>query len=113
MAYLFDVGEDVNSLSGEEFFGDGTGGDSGDGFAGAGSSAASVVAAAVLGVEGEVGVAGAVLVLDLRVVLRPLVQVAERIGRPTPFTKSGKVLRWIHTSLDLFFLILLPHHRMS
>ena len=53
------------------------GGDPADGFAGAGTAAAAVVAEAVLGVEREVGMAGAVLVLDVAVIAAALVAVAE------------------------------------
>src|SRR5205823_5072346 len=49
-----------------------------NGFAGARTAAAAVVAQAVLGIEGEVGVAGAILVLDVRVVLAVLIGVAKQ-----------------------------------
>ena len=76
-ADLLDVAEDADALPGQEFLGDGPGGDPADGLAGAGPAAAAVVAQAVLGVEGEVGVAGPILVLDVAVIAAALVAVAE------------------------------------
>ena len=64
-------------MLGQKLLGDGPGGDPADRFAGAGSAAAAIVAEAVLGVEGEVGVAGAILVLDVAVIAAALIGVAK------------------------------------
>src|SRR5205085_3987999 len=77
MTHLLDVAEDAHALARQELLRDGADGDAAYRFAGAGAAAAAVVAAAVLGVEGEVGVAGSVLVLQLLVVAAALVGVAE------------------------------------
>src|SRR5207253_2646817 len=67
----------AHAVAGQQLLGDGAGGDAADGFARRGAAAAAVVAEAVLGVEGVVGVAGAVLVLDVAVVAAALIAVAE------------------------------------
>ena len=77
LADLFDVAEDADAGAGEQFLGDGPGGDAGNRLAGAGPAAAAVVAVAVLRVERVVGVAGPVLVGNVRVVAAALVGVAE------------------------------------
>ena len=68
----------AGSERGEHRAGDAAGGDAGGGLARRGAAAAAVVAQAVLQVVGEVGVAGAELLRDLAIVLRPLVGVADQ-----------------------------------
>src|SRR5262249_11321128 len=80
-----DVAQDPDALLGEELLGDGPGGDATERLAGAGAAAAPVVAEAVLGVEGEVGVAGAGLVLDV------VVGAAVRVGGAEGDADGGAV----------------------
>src|SRR6185312_17215255 len=65
---------------GDDPAGDGTGGHAHGGLAGAGASAAAIVAHAVLLPVGEVGVAGAELVLDVVVVPAALVDIVDDEG---------------------------------
>src|SRR5205823_2301180 len=69
VAHLLDVADDAHPVAGEQLAGDGAGGHAADGLAGAAAAATPVVAPSVLGVEGEVGVAGPVLVGDVGVIL--------------------------------------------
>ena len=81
LADLLDVAEDLDAVGVmEKLFGDGAGGDACDGLAGRGATAAAVIAEAELGVEGEVGVPGAVLVLDVAVVAGSLVLISDQHG---------------------------------
>ena len=85
---------------GQQLLGDRAGGDPADGLAGTGSAAAAIVAHAVLGVEGEVGVAGAILVLDVAVIRlrwsllrkRMPIDVPSVTPSKTPDQISGRVL---------------------
>ena len=78
VADLLDVAEDADAVLGQQFLGDGPGRHPADGFARAGAAAAAIVAEAVLGVEGEIGMAGTILVLDVAVILAALVGVAKQ-----------------------------------
>lgn len=81
IADLIDVADDLDTVGHfEQFLGDRRSRDAHCGFAGRGASAAAIVAEAELGVEGEVGVARPVLVLDVAVVLAALVLVADEDG---------------------------------
>lgn len=80
---FFDVGEDFEGggeVSGEDFMGDGGGGDAADGFAGGGASAALPIADAVFGVVGVVGVGRTVFVLHLGVCFGAVVFIVDEDG---------------------------------
>ena len=103
-ADLLDVAEDADAVAGEQLLGDGAGGDAADRLAGARAAAAAIVAEAVLGVEGEVGVAGAVLVLDVAVVGAALIGVAEEMPMDVPSVLPSKTPDQISGSVVLVAL---------
>src|SRR5262249_35142714 len=78
LADLLDVAQHAHPLLSQQLLRDGAGGNTTDGLARRRPAAAAVVAETVAGVEGEIGVAGAILGLDVGVILAALVGVAEQ-----------------------------------
>src|SRR5205823_3700735 len=74
---LLHIADDTNALFAQDFLGDRPRRHAAQSLPRAGAAAAPVVADAVLGVEGEIGVAGAILVLDVGVIPAALVLIAE------------------------------------
>src|SRR5439155_19089377 len=73
----FHVAEDADVVLGKQLLGDGCRRHTAERLAGTGSAAAAVIAEAVLRIERVISVTGAVLVLDIGVVLAALVLVAK------------------------------------
>ena len=87
----------------EDLAGDGAGGDAGRGLARGGAAAAAIVADAVFQIIGEVGMARPVEILDLAIVLRALVLVADHQAHRRA---RGQALE--HARQDLHLVRLAP-----